>query len=164
MPLGVPQRACDAGSAVKEGLGDAKECVANRGDCITDPIKQATATGYLDVNATVCLPPAIAPVCGTAGVQWQVGTLDFYPYAGGGAGVGIGASVQYAPGQTVSTGLNCAVQGSAWFVSGQGGYGGLHFDYEGKPKWTWFGEVGVGIGSTYASTCVYIAPSVRDWF
>ena len=120
-----------------------------------DPV--VTATGYVDLNGTVCLPGL--GVCGTAGVQASI-RQGFHPYVGGGIGGGAGLSATWAPGQSISTGWSCGLQVSVGPYAGQAGAGGirsLESDKEGRgTSHVPFGEFGMGIGALNAITCFYV--------
>jgi hypothetical protein len=82
----------------------------------------AQAAGYVDINGTACSPVLWA--CGTVGVRASF--LDgLHPYVGTGVGEGLGISASWAPGQRISTGLNCGPQLGYGIVSAQAGRGGM---------------------------------------
>jgi len=124
---------------------------------LVDPV--VTATGYVDLNATVCVPGP--DVCGTAGVQVSI-RQGPHLYAGTAVGGGAGASFTWAPGQSISQGWGCGLQAGYGFVSGQFGAAGIKTvknDKEGRNSGsdqTPFGEVGFGFGAVSAITCFYV--------
>lgn len=114
-------------------------------------VEAARDAGYVDWNlATVCYY-----VCASFGVQMSLSD-GFHPYAGSGAGFMASTGLSWAPGQTITEGVNCGGQVSYGFASGQVGAGGVKIDKEGSPNFTRYGEVGVGFGFGAASTCVYV--------
>ncbi len=157
---------------------DAAECVKNKGSCVTKPIRDvvdALKYGYVDVNVSSILPwpPFLPCLTLTGGVQVSFkGGFKLHPYGGAGCGfpptIIPTLSVTTAPGQAITTGVSCGVQGSAisqWFVgvTAQGGVSGILKDKEGD---TPFAEGGVAVGRpgfSIAGTCYYIGPDIWPW-
>jgi RHS repeat-associated protein len=142
---------------------DLGECIGNRGDCITEPLRDTAHgvfdSGYTDLNVSLC-----AGVCISGGAQFRLSD-GLHWYVGGGVGNPQASfNVTYAPGQHITEGWNCGLQvsGSALISpAGSGGTAGYGFDKEGRFRQNAFGELGASFGTAMGPaavnyTCIYI--------
>jgi RHS repeat-associated protein len=129
---------------VDELVGGIKEA----GSSVVD----AARDGYWDVNLTYVagipgVPLVGAGVTGGCQLQFQDG-VDLHCYGGPVLGApGASASVTFAPGQSITTGWSCGLQGELPLVGGVGPVGQVGVAGLNEKKREEFREVGVGIVS-----------------
>jgi RHS repeat-associated protein len=142
--------------------------VARKMTCIGEDIHEGLKDlGYFDFNVTGCGPELGGAFghCVSFGFQVSFGE-GFHPYFGCGVGTTqFGVTGNFAPGQNITTGMNCGIQGSigspGFGPSVGGQVGGAGRDSGRKWPGSAFGEAGVGLGLSgtgvnAAATCVNV--------